>query len=173
MLSEVLIVSDSHGWEEEVQLIKDRYPNVDARIHCGDSELPYDAKELDGFYRVQGNCDMDSRYKEEIDFKLGKLHFYSTHGHLFQIKSSLMHVSYRAEELGANIICHGHSHIAAAERIGDQIVINPGSIRQPRGAHPGSYALLNFDESTNLLSIRYFTLEGKEISSLYFETKLD
>ncbi|SFM06376.1 hypothetical protein SAMN04487943_10775 [Gracilibacillus orientalis] len=172
-MPKILILSDSHGWTSEVTEIKARYENeVDAMIHCGDSELDLDSKELTGFKAVQGNMDMDFHLPEEIDFKVGKLHFFVTHGHLFQIKTTLMPASYRAEELGANIICFGHSHVAGAEKVKDQLFINPGSIRQPRSAHPGSYAILTADEKLENIDIRFYTKDDQEISSLAYQTSL-
>ncbi|QGH35211.1 YfcE family phosphodiesterase [Gracilibacillus salitolerans] len=172
-MPKILILSDSHGWTSEVSEIKARYENeVDAMIHCGDSELDVDSKELTGFKAVQGNMDMDFRLPEEIDFKVGELHFFVTHGHLFQIKSTLMPASYRAEELGANIICFGHSHVAGAEKVKDQLFINPGSIRQPRSAHPGSYAILTAEEQLKNIDIRFYTKDEQEISSLAYQTSL-
>ncbi|MGP4041679.1 metallophosphoesterase [Gracilibacillus sp. D59] len=172
-MPKILILSDSHGWTSEVSEIKDRYENeVDTMIHCGDSELDIDSEELTDFKAVQGNMDMDFRLPEEIDFKVGNLHFFVTHGHLFQIKSTLMPASYRAEELGANVICFGHSHVAGAEKIKDQLFINPGSIRQPRSAHPGSYAILTADEQLENIEVRFYTKEDQEISSLAYQTSL-
>ncbi|WP_338111404.1 metallophosphoesterase [Oceanobacillus caeni] len=131
---EVLIISDSHGLKEEITEIKSRHPNI-TMIHCGDSELEYDSVELEGMYKVRGNCDFDSRYPEEEIISIGGLTFFVTHGHLFQVKSTFMKLSYRAKELGADVICFGHSHIAGAEQNDGQLFINPGSIRLPRNRH--------------------------------------
>ncbi|WP_018931394.1 metallophosphoesterase family protein [Gracilibacillus lacisalsi] len=172
-MPKILILSDSHGWTSEVSEIKARHQDeVDAMIHCGDSELEADSEELADFQVVQGNMDMDFRLPEEIDFQVGKLHFFVTHGHLFQIKSTLMPASYRAEELGANVICFGHSHVAGAEKVKDQLFINPGSIRQPRSAHPGSYVILTADEQLENIDIRFYTKDQQEISSLAYQTSL-
>ena len=172
-MPKILILSDSHGWNQEVSEIKARHQDqVDAMIHCGDSELEYDSEALAGFEKVQGNMDMDFRFPEENDFEVGKLHFFVTHGHLLQIKSTLMHASYRAEELHANVICFGHSHVAGAEKVNDQLFINPGSIRQPRSVHPGSYAILEADDQLKEISVRFYTKEDKEITSLAYQTSL-
>ncbi|MGN8645686.1 metallophosphoesterase family protein [Gracilibacillus sp. HCP3S3_G5_1] len=172
-MPKILILSDSHGWTSEVSEIKARHQReVDAMIHCGDSELEVDSQALSGFRVVQGNMDTDFRLPEEVDFKVGKLHFFVTHGHLYQIKSTLMPVSYRAEELGANVICFGHSHVAGVKKVKDQLFINPGSIRQPRSAHPGSYAILNADEQLENIEIRFYTKDNQEIPSLYYQSSL-
>ena len=59
----LLIMSDTHGNEEVIKTVRDYYPQVDAVVHCGDSELPYDHTYLQGVERVRGNCDRtDDRF---------------------------------------------------------------------------------------------------------------
>ena len=65
-MAKVLILSDSHGLTKEVEDIKKRHQHeVEAMIHCGDSELAYDAKELQGFYYAKGNCDFEPEMVDE------------------------------------------------------------------------------------------------------------
>ena len=173
-MPKVLIMSDSHGWEEEILNIKNRhYHEIDAMIHCGDSELSPDSKELSEFHTVKGNMDFDADFPTEREVKLDSLHFLIVHGHLHQTNSTLMNVQYRAEEVGANVVCFGHSHIPVAENIGDILFINPGSIRQPRVQLPGSYAILSADHNLTNIDIRYYTKDGKEIDKLTYQTSLN
>src|SRR5699024_12638740 len=52
-MPKVLIVSDSHGWTEQLSLLKCRYQGqVDQMIHCGDSELDYHQQEIRGFKQI-------------------------------------------------------------------------------------------------------------------------
>ncbi|WP_226036500.1 metallophosphoesterase [Aquibacillus saliphilus] len=171
-MPKVLIVSDSHGLTEEVNLIKQRHINdVEQMIHCGDSELEMDSDELNQFMKVAGNCDMDARFLDEVDFAVTDLRFFVTHGHLFQVKSTLAPLSYRAEELEAQVICFGHTHIAGAERVGKQLFINPGSIRLPRVRKEGSYAILSWESKNNVL-VEFFDIEGELLEDLTYETTL-
>ncbi len=173
IMLKVLIISDSHGWEEEVMEIKQRHQHeVDAMIHCGDSELSHDSRELEGIHTVQGNMDFDSKLPEELSFEVGKFHFFVAHGHLHQIKTTLMPISYRADEEGANIVCFGHSHIPGVEKVENKLFINPGSIRLPRTSHPGSYVLLSADEALKEISVNFYTKDGDEISALAYQTSL-
>ncbi|WP_338079335.1 metallophosphoesterase [Aquibacillus halophilus] len=165
-------MSDSHGLEKEVSMIKQRHINeVDQMIHCGDSELEMDSDELDHFMKVAGNCDMDTRFPNELDFVVDEIGFFVTHGHLFQVKSTLMPLSYRAEELGAHVICFGHSHIAGAEQSGNQLFINPGSIRLPRGRQEGTYAILSWESRKNIL-VEFFDINGELVNDLVYKTSL-
>ncbi len=50
----VLIISDSHGLEEELQTIAKRHEaEVDLMIHCGDSELETGHPALDSYEVVK------------------------------------------------------------------------------------------------------------------------
>lgn len=172
-MPKVLIMSDSHGWKEEVLTIKNRHHyEVDVMIHCGDSELEPDSKELEGFQAVRGNMDFDMDFPTEKEVQTGSLHFLVVHGHLHQTNSTYMNVQYRAQEIGANVVCFGHSHIPVAEKIGEILYINPGSIRQPRVQLPGSYAILSADDDLKNVQIDYYTKEGLEIEKLAYKTSL-
>lgn len=100
-MTKVLIISDTHGLTDEVIEVKNRHSDVDAMIHCGDSELSYGSKELEGFHYAKGNCDFEPEMENDQVFTVGDITFLVTHGHLFQVKSTLMPLSYRAEEAGA------------------------------------------------------------------------
>ncbi|WP_186576233.1 metallophosphoesterase [Aquibacillus kalidii] len=171
-MPKVLIMSDSHGLSEEVSQIKQRHQDeVDQLIHCGDSELEMDATELEGFEKVAGNCDMDSRFPDESNFSVGNLTFFVTHGHLFQVKSTLMPISYRADELGAKVVCFGHSHIAGAEKVNDKLFINPGSIRLPRARKERTYAILSWETNKDV-KVEFYDVNGEQVIDLTYHTTL-
>lgn len=165
-MPKVLILSDSHGLTNELFTIKSRHGReVDYMLHCGDSELDANAKELDSFLKVKGNCDFDSHFSEEIDFSVDGLTFFGVHGHLHKVKSSLIPLSYRAQEVGAQVVCFGHTRMAGAEKVGDQLFINPGSIRLPRGRNEKTYAIVTWKES-NDVTVDFFDLEGNLVEDL-------
>ncbi|MFB1052190.1 metallophosphoesterase [Paraliobacillus sp. JSM ZJ581] len=168
----VLIISDSHGWTNELITITDKYMDkVDYMVHCGDSELDFDEEPMDRFMKVAGNCDFDSRYPNELDFDVEDMKFFITHGHLHNVKMSLMPISYRAEEVGAQIICHGHSHIAGVWQVQDHIIINPGSIRLPRIRQERTYAIASWNQE-GTFTVTFYDLKGNEVKDLAFETTL-
>lgn len=84
---------------------------------------------------------------------------------------SLMNLRYRAEEVGANVVCFGHSHIAGAELIDNMLFINPGSIILPRLRKEKTYAILEVDEAKNCV-VKFFSIDGKEILELRLECKI-
>jgi putative phosphoesterase len=95
---------------------------------------------------VRGNCD------SEVDQML--LHFpltapwqqillenrrlFLTHGHLFGPD--------KQPPLSAgDVLVYGHTHIPVAERRGDIVHFNPGSVSIPKGGFPASYGWLEED----------------------------
>lgn len=50
-MTSVLITSDSHGLTKELEEMKEKH-TVDLYIHCGDSELDFDAAELSPFIKL-------------------------------------------------------------------------------------------------------------------------
>ncbi|WP_078379492.1 metallophosphoesterase [Sutcliffiella halmapala] len=164
----VVIVSDNHGQKEVLQQIKTRHhEDVDHFIHCGDSELPLKSGEMNGFDAVRGNCDFDSNYPEQLTKKIEENRLFVTHGHLYQVKSSLLPLRYAAEEVGANVVCFGHSHIAGAEYLDGILFVNPGSIALPRMTRDKTYAII---EDTNLVFfVHYYNEKGDRLSSHTFK----
>src|SRR5699024_3613313 len=130
-MKKILLVSDSHGWEEPLQAIAKRH-DCHTYIHCGDSELQKSTEALSSYKVVQGNCDRHGNFPNELVIEVDGFRIYVTHGHLYGVKGSLMKLQYRAAEVGAHIVCFGHSHIAYAEEIDQQLFLNPGSIRLPK-----------------------------------------
>lgn len=169
-MNKVLIMSDSHGLEDEINMIKNRH-QVKVKIHCGDSELDMDAPAMEGLLKVAGNCDFDARYPEEQTVNIGGLTFLIVHGHLHGVKGDLTALSYRCEELGAQVACYGHTHIADARQIKNQLFINPGSIRLPRDRDEKTYSIMEW-ENINHIDIKYYTLDGIVVDELSYVATL-
>jgi uncharacterized protein len=172
-MAKALIVSDSHGLKEELLSIKKRHEDeVELMIHCGDSELLSHSKELSDFVAVQGNMDYlgEDLPAERIELLGGKC-IYITHGHLYNVKMSHMSLAYRAEETGAAIVCFGHSHVAEAYEREGLILINPGSIRLPRGTFEKTYCILDVQEKET--KVIFYSSDGNQIENLtkIFENK--
>lgn len=160
-----LIISDSHGLTEEVEVIKNRHQkDVDAMIHCGDSELQQESPVMDNFIGVRGNCDYDPGYPDAIVEEIAGTRFLVTHGHLYNIKMSLMNLSYKAEEEDASIICFGHSHHAGSELIDGRLYINPGSIRLPRGRKEKTYVIVEVADKE--AAVTFYDHKGAEVKDL-------
>lgn len=164
-MGKIFIMSDSHGLTEEVAMIKNRHSEeADAIIHCGDSELSPNSGEMKGMLCVRGNCDFEPEYPNDLLEEAGSRKIYITHGHLYNVKSTLMNLHYRAKEVGAQIVCFGHSHIAGAELIDSILYINPGSVRLPKMRTEKTYASIELVGAD--AHVTFYDLEGSVLESL-------
>ena len=87
---------------------------------------------------------------------------YVTHGHLYDVKQSPMKLVYRAKELGATIVCFGHSHVLGAEFIDDIFFVNPGSLKKPRRIKEKSFVTITITKT-------HFTLDCYDENNDRFE----
>lgn len=153
-MSKVLVISDSHGLTNELIRIKEKHKDeVNLLLHCGDSELSANDPALDGFIVVRGNCDFDEKFPEESVQTVGDTNIMITHGHRYQVKSTLTSLSYRALELDAKIVCFGHSHILGAEMLNGILFLNPGSIRLPRQRKEKTYCIIELIDDKIILNV--------------------
>lgn len=161
----VLIISDSHGLTDELQEIRNRHESeTEAMFHCGDSELPADHPSMQGFVSVRGNCDYEQKYAEELIEEAGGFRFFIAHGHMHNVKSTLMNLKYAAEDHGAKIVCFGHSHIAGAEFADGVLFINPGSIRLPRMRREKTYVILEIQNGS--AAVTFYQQDGTPVKGM-------
>ena len=59
-----------------------------------------------------------------------------------------------------DVLLHGHTHVLRAEKKGDIIILNPGSVSIPKEGNPPTYAVLE----DGIFTIRDF--EGRMIKEL-------
>lgn len=166
----LIIVSDSHGDTSSLSLIRTRHLHEgNLFIHCGDSELAADHPLLNEYVTVRGNCDFDKNLlKDRIEPITLGARLFMTHGHLYDVKYSLMRLYYRARELDANIVCYGHSHCIGAEMVDGILFINPGSVVLPRNTKEKTYALLDINEASFELTF-YEVQSGKVLAEKSFK----
>lgn len=164
-MGKVLVVSDSHGLNSELAEIKKRHGDeVGLMIHCGDSELFLEDEAIKNFLVVRGNCDDETRFKNDLIEDYAGIRFFVTHGHHYSVKKSLLGLLYRAEEENANIVCFGHSHVLGAEMVRNTLFVNPGSLRQPRGRIERTYCIL--DLSGDKVDLQVFDYYKGELTDL-------
>lgn len=163
----LLVVSDNHGDRHAlVDLAAKREKEVDAMFHCGDSELPATDPLWQKFVVVQGNCDYDPGYQQKQVVEIGNERIFMTHGHLYQVNSGLMNLSLAGREENATIVLYGHTHRLGVEMNEGQLILNSGSISQPRGrfAPLKTYAII--EVSSDEFVVRYYNESHEEVTEL-------
>src|SRR5699024_9472720 len=139
--------------------------HTDHIIHCGDFCL--EAEDLPAREKmtvVRGNCDYADGPAEAM-WEGSGYRFLVIHGHRYRVKSSLMPLAYRAEEIGADIVCFGHSHYPYCDIHRGRLFVNPGSVVQPRGYPVPTYVILE-TRANERVHTTYFTLQGRKVAEL-------
>lgn len=159
-------MSDTHGDVSIIEQVRAFYPLMDVIIHCGDSELSHDHVTLKDVMIVGGNCDRDKHFAEEIVLPVDGSKVYITHGHLYNVKHSILNLSYRAQEVDADIVLFGHSHVLGAEIVNGILFVNPGSLLLPRGRKEKSFAIIEKNEANWIVT--FYTDMNEKIATHTF-----
>ncbi|MBQ9030913.1 MAG: YfcE family phosphodiesterase [Parasporobacterium sp.] len=135
----LLVLSDSHGHDEQLVSIIWEHPEADALIFLGDGERDFDTALFacrignDKIVcQVRGNCDLASREPDKIVRTFGGVSFLITHGHEQNAKLGVWGLIEEAKKQHCNAVLYGHTHRQSfLEREGITL-INPGSAREGR-----------------------------------------
>lgn len=148
----ILIVSDTHRKDDNLQRVIEEQAPLDMLIHLGDVEgseylienLVNEGCQLE---MVMGNNDFFSTLEREIELELGGHRILLTHGHYYNVSLGVEALRQEAIERNCDIAMYGHTHRPFLE-IGKEVtILNPGSLSYPRqeGRKP-SYMIMDMDE---------------------------
>lgn len=154
----VIVMSDSHGKEGVLDMILDTYPNAEAYIHCGDIEE--EAFVHPQLSTVRGNNDHYCNHPDSRILTLGKHKVFVVHSHQFGYAKRLEKMAEAAKEHGCDIVCYGHSHVAADDVVDGVRLLNPGSLWRSRDGRGPSYAIMEIDEQDQV-HIKFIFLPQK------------
>ena len=148
-MKRALIVSDTHGREENLERVLAEIGMPDALIHLGDSEGGEDTIPMlvtCPVYMVAGNCDFFSRLAKAQLVELGCHRILITHGHYHYVSVGIRDLAEEAKANGCDIAMFGHTHVAELVQEDGVTMLNPGSLTKPRpfNAAP-SYILMEID----------------------------
>ncbi len=154
-----LVVSDTHGHDDNFFKVLDLEEPLDGIIHCGDfegSEGKFALAANCPVYFVSGNNDFFADLSRELDFDLDGHRAFLTHGHRYLVSMDLENIRAEGQYRGADLIFFGHTHKPVAKKIGDVYLFNPGSLSYPRqeGRRP-SYLVLEIDGGEISYEIKY------------------
>ncbi len=148
-MGKYLVVSDTHGRDQNFYDVLDIEEPLDGIIHCGDfegSEGRFAMASNCPVYFVAGNNDFFSDLNREIEFDLEGHHFFVTHGHNYMVSMDLENIRSEGISRGADVIIFGHTHKPVAKELDGVYLFNPGSLSYPRQEErKPSYLLINID----------------------------
>lgn len=147
----ILVVSDTHGHEENMEKVLAREGMPDHVIHLGDSE--------DGgihmrrilkcpLHIVAGNCDFFSKLPKVAIVELDGHRILLTHGHYYYVSVGIRDLAEEARANGCDIAMFGHTHRPFLDQSDPSLtVLNPGSLSFPRQAdHRPGYLILETEK---------------------------
>lgn len=106
---------------------------------------------------VRGNVEpFDCIGPTDLIVKRDKWTIFLTHGHRYNVKMGLSSLSYRSEELNADLTLFGHTHTPFYEKLANIILFNPGSASYPNYNNECSWGLLELNEKHVKLTHHYF-----------------
>ena len=148
----ILVVSDTHRRDENLQLVIEQEKPFDMLIHLGDAEgsehwIPEWAGEGCMMAMVLGNNDFFSNLERELEVEIGPHKAFLTHGHYYGVSMGPEGLADEAKSRGCDISMYGHPHRPFLNVINGVTVLNPGSLSYPRqeGRRP-SYMIITAQE---------------------------
>ena len=155
-MKKILVASDTHGKNDILKKIILRNRPIDKFIFCGDGEgLERTVRDMVGdeceLYMVRGNNDYFSQLPWDMEFELGGMKAFLTHGHMYGVSVSPARIPDEAKSRGAGICFFGHTHRPVEEKKDGIYVINPGSLSYPRQMnHRPSYMIIEEEDNGRL-----------------------
>ena len=147
MMTRIIVVSDTHrDYKSLERLVLMHKKTADLFIHLGDG-----AQELAAVKKIYptvkwlqtpGNCDYASGEASVGFYGCMKARIFYTHGHIYCVKYGLDALLTAGQEVGANVILYGHTHIPHVKYENGVYLMNPGSPSCPRNAK-SSYGIID------------------------------
>ena len=133
----ILIVSDTHGYDDNFLKVLKKTGEPDLLIHAGDLcglENYMDSYVSCEVKMVAGNNDFSPRLKREEVFDVDGIGFLVVHGHREHVYYGIDNLVYKGLEYGVDVVVCGHTHKPFVEFDDESgiYVVNPGSLTYPR-----------------------------------------
>jgi len=138
MKKRLLVLSDTHGRKTAIDLVLAKAGEVDAVFHLGDNirDALYIRDSGRTVYCVKGNCDLNDEADTEMILHMAGCRILITHGHKYGVKYGRDKLIYRAMELEVDAAFYGHTHVPYNAYFEGILILNPGSISEPRFGKP-------------------------------------
>lgn len=159
----ILIVSDTHGKNENFEKVIEREGIFDMVFHLGDIEggetFIYGVSKCP-LHVVAGNNDFFSTLPKEKELNIGNYKILLTHGHYYYVSVGMQELRRVAKQKDYDLVFFGHTHRPLILHEDGYYIVNPGSLSYPRQeGKQCSYCVMEIDEKGNSnevnLEIRY------------------
>ena len=150
----ILIVSDTHRRDGNLQTVIEKMAPFDMLIHLGDAEGSEDRietwcreqNENCQVHMILGNNDFFSNLEREKEISIGDYRAFLTHGHFYSVSVGTERLADEARDRKVQIAMFGHTHKPCLDIRSDLTILTPGSLSCPRqdGRKP-SYMIMELD----------------------------
>ena len=146
----ILIISDTHGRNQNYLTVLEKVSPIDVLIHLGDFQGSEEFMKTSVSCRyefISGNNDFFNGLPKNKMIQLGKYSVLLTHGHRYGVYYGTADLKEAAIRNNADIVMFGHTHVPMINYSDGIWVINPGSLSLPRqnGRIP-TYIIMELDE---------------------------
>lgn len=150
----ILVISDTHGRDENLEKAVMREQPFDMLIHCGDvegREFYIEALVECPCTIIAGNNDFFSDLPREEEITIADHKILISHGHLYGVSMDVSGLIDEARSRYCDCVLFGHTHKPVIDKIDGIFVLNPGSLSFPRQRnHKPSYAILNIEKNKDI-----------------------
>ncbi|WMJ85912.1 metallophosphoesterase [Anaerocolumna sp. MB42-C2] len=147
----IMIVSDSHGRNTNLEKALEKVKPIDLFLHLGDFEGSEDYIRSIVPCKIEmvpGNNDYFTGLEKDKIINIGRYTIFLTHGHRYGVNFGTERLKDIAMQYGAGIALFGHTHRPLIDLSSNIWVINPGSITQPRQENgKPSFIIMDLDSN--------------------------
>lgn len=146
----ILVISDSHGRNDDVAGVIRQVGDIDMLIHCGDVERgdDYIRSLVDcPVYMVSGNNDYNLDLPSKVILQIENYKVMVVHGHMYHVYRDTRYLKKVALENQVDVVMFGHTHVPFIDIGPDITILNPGSLSYPRQAdRKPTFLLMEIDK---------------------------
>lgn len=134
-MKRVLVISDTHGRNDDIEGVLAQVGDVDYIIHCGDLERGEDyVRSLAKcpMTIVSGNNDYYLDLPMDAEIEIEGIKIWIVHGHYYYVNMGVEFLREEGKQRGVDVVMYGHTHVPHFEQEDGLTILNPGSLTYPR-----------------------------------------
>ena len=140
----LVVMSDSHGYNDNVRTVLKKEKGADYFIHLGD--LCCDSRLFPQLIVIRGNNDYDHDLPLQLVSEFNGVRFFICHGHRFLFYSREKEIAQEARRNHCQYALFGHSHEFCDEVIDGVRLLNPGSLMYNRSGEEIGYLIIEISD---------------------------